>query len=149
MLLWAISLQVIVCFTPATVLALANYHALKAKASANVINQKIKNQYNAAVAKNKANLSQLNAVSKKRLPRHIPVDENEKANFNDLPLIHIPATESNNIDEIDFPVDDTFMIHERANPENDELRSPIEYMETEYLTQIPSTNEETNLWTTR
>lgn len=112
--LCAIILHVIVCLSPPTLLALANYQTLKTRAAANVINWKAKNQYNAALAKSKAYLAQLSGAPKIRVPREFTRDEVKKHKFNDKPPIDNSMPDNNEISDHDLPVDDSFMMHERV-----------------------------------
>lgn len=122
--LWVISLHVIVCLTPATLLALANYHTLKVRATANVINLKARKQYNAALSKSKANKSKISSTTSKiRKPRHIPlIKEGEDLPPGDRlpPGDHLSPGDhtfkGNNTMFSDL-VDDSFMMNERTPEE--------------------------------
>lgn len=114
--LWAIVLHVISCISPAALVALANYHVLKARANANVINWKARNKYNNAISKSKTNLAHLNKGSKARKTRDLRTDDDKnKKNEEKLPTDDFK--DDNQINENDYLVDDSFMIHERTPQE--------------------------------
>lgn len=164
--LWAIFLHVIVCFTPATLLALANYQTIKARNVANAINWAARKQYNTAIAKKKSRLAQRGTPSKTRIPRHFTDDQKDQDRFRDIRPIDNSISENNEVDDIDYPVDDSFMIHERSpehreyhftymNPMkpfevySQEFSQTPENVEAEYLTQVQLTTDKTDTFNYR
>lgn len=122
--LWVISLHVIVCLTPVSLLALARYHTLKARAATNVINWKARKQYNAALSKSKANKSHHSTgttSSKIRKPRNVPLIEEHG-----IPVDLIPADiyfRGNNSLSPDL-IDDSFLLNEMI-PEKGLYDEPV------------------------